>query len=353
MKIYFWCCVFALLLCGVTAVAQNPLGTVSNVTAQASCPQGYFTGMQCFQATVSCPSTENIQVTFGYADPVGQPRGTVFFHDGAGGTTPYGGQSSSYQDYLSSYLSAGFQIVQMSWASDWENVGSFQASIGKAACRPATLMQYIYQNVHTSGAMCAQGVSAGSAAIAYALAWYNAASYLDKVELISGPVFGNIEAGCSVPKAARVQVCANGQYGCVGSSWGDAPEYIGGDLHSVRKWVNNNHCLGFRKTSDGTDDGWTAMSVVTGTSSTSFSYPNTGMAGWLCSNGLNNSAAEGNYYYVNFTNSSQTSSYSLTRIDGCQGPETIEAGTTPSGENGFTAVVNDMTDTRNGCVLHH
>jgi len=228
MRKSVWCAAGFLLLLSLTAVAQNQLGTVSHVTPIPVCPQGYFDGMQCSVATVSCPDTADIQVTFGYENPAGTPKGTIFFHDGAGGTTPYAAGLSPSENYLVSYLGAGYQIVQMSWATDWEEVGaSHQASIGAAACRPATLMQYIYQNVRVSGAMCAQGQSGGSAAIAYALAWYNAASFVDKVELISGPVFGNVEEGCVVPHAAPLTVCPSGQFGCVGAAWQDTPQYAG------------------------------------------------------------------------------------------------------------------------------
>jgi len=46
--------------------------------------------------------------------------------------------------------------------------------------------------------MCALGDSAGSAAVAYSLAYYNAGSYFDNVELLSGPVLSDIEQGCQV-----------------------------------------------------------------------------------------------------------------------------------------------------------
>jgi hypothetical protein len=343
-----------LLLFAVSAVGQNPLGTVENVVSLPACPSGYFQGMRCFQATVSCPGTVDLPVTFGYENPNGTPLGTIFTHSGGGGTLPYNGGLGTTTDYMDSYLNAGYQVVQMAWLSPWEDVGAgFAASIATAACRPATLMQYIYQNVRTSGAMCAQGASGGSAAIAYALAWYNASSYLDKAELISGPVFGNIEEGCVVPKSLPVTVCPSGQFGCVGASWQDAPQYVQGAIGLVRTWTGNNSCQGSRRTSRSSNDNWLAMSVVSGSPDVSFFYPKTAMAGWLCSNGQNNSAAEGQYYYTNFTDSSQTAAYSVTRIDECHGPEIIEPGKTPSGEDGFTAVVNDMTDANLGCVLRH
>ena len=43
--------------------------------------------------------------------------------------------------------------------------------------------------------ICAQGFSMGSSAIAYSLAYYNAASILDNVELVSGPPASNIMDG--------------------------------------------------------------------------------------------------------------------------------------------------------------
>jgi hypothetical protein len=354
MRKSIWCAGCVLLLFSLTVFAQNPLGTVNNVTALPSCGPGYYAGMNCFQATVSCPGTANIPVTFGYENPAISPLGTIFMHGGGGGGIPYDGGLSMAVDYIGSYLSGGYQVVQIAWSSAWEDVGNaFPASIGTAACRPATLMRYIYRNVRTAGAMCAQGDSAGSAAIAYALAWYNASSYLDKAELISGPVFGDIEQGCVVPDSPLVTVCRSGQFGCVGAPWQDPPQYVQADVQSVRTWTHNNSCQGTRRTSDPSNDNWRAMSLNNGSPSVSFFYPETALAGWLCSNGLNNSATEGEYYYTNFTNSSQAAAYSVTRIDGCQGPEIIETGTTPSGELGFIAVVNDMTDANLGCVLRH
>jgi hypothetical protein len=77
------------------------------------------------------------------------------------------------------------------------------------------------------------------------------------------------------------------------------------------------------------------------------------MAAWLCSNGLNNSATQGQLFYANFTSALQTAGCSVTRVDKCKGPETVEPGTTPSGETAFFAIINDMTDANIGCVLRH
>ena len=95
------------------------------------------------------------------------------------------------------------------------------------------------------------------------------------------------------------------------------------------------------------------MSIVDGTTDANFAYPQTAVAGWLCSNGLNNSAAEGQFYYANINNAGQLPVYSVTRIDRCAGSEGVEAGVTPSHKNGFLAIVGDMEDSVAGCIKRH
>lgn len=332
---------------------QLPLGTVS-VSPMLSCPAGYLAGAKCFQAVVTCPGTANIQATYGFVDPVGTPRGTIVFFNGQGGTQPYGEGSRLRPSYAAKYLQDGYRVVQNAWATDWENTGiPSTLNIKTAACRPATLLNYFFTNLYDQkGGMCAQGVSAGAGALGYALAWYGSASYLDKVEMISGPVFSDIEKGCMEPAAPLVTVCPAHQFGCVGTSWMDNPAYVSGAVDNVSAWTGQS-CQTGNRTSVKSNKAWKAMSIVDGTLDASFSYPQTSMAAWLCSNGQNNSAAESQYFYEKFTSAGQLPSYSVTRIDGCAGAEVVEAGTTPSGVNGFVAVTSDMEDSIVGCIKRH
>ena len=178
------------------AQAPLPLGTINpkEVIQLPTCPTGFTRSMTCFKGTVeNCPNTSNLGFTYGYQNPVGELAGTVVFHDGGGGTAPYADPT-----YMEKYLVNGFQVIFLAWDADWE--GSINGIVGTnikdAACRPATLFNYFYQNLYTQGGMCAQGFSAGSGAVAYSLAWYGSASYLDNVELLSGPPFGDIDQGC-------------------------------------------------------------------------------------------------------------------------------------------------------------
>src|SRR5581483_9850 len=203
-----------------TPPGAQMLGSVSQVQALPSCPSGFSSGYQCSQATVSCPGTADIQVTYGVQQTAGS-KGTIILHSGSGGTTPFQGTAAQL------YASAGYSLVTLAWASQWEDTGVATKSVATAACRPATLFSYIAQNVATSGPKCAEGFSGGSAALAYALAWYGADSYLDKVQLVSGPVFSDIAEGCMVPQASPVTVCASGQFGCVpGDTFTASPSYL-------------------------------------------------------------------------------------------------------------------------------
>jgi hypothetical protein len=355
MKLPISLCLFSFLFMSA-ALAQSgqlPLGTV-NASPMLSCPAGYFPGAKCFQAVVSCPGTADIQATYGFVNPAGTPRGTIVFFNGKGGTQTYGSGGRNGPSYAAKYLQDGYRVVQSAWATDWENTGiPSTLSIKTAACRPATLLNHFFTNIYDqNGGMCAQGVSAGAGALGYALAWYGSANYLDKAELISGPVFSDIEKGCMEPDATTVTVCPTHQFGCIGASWRDNPTYVIGTIDTVSAWTGQS-CQQGKRTSNKSNNSWKAMSIVDGTLDASFSYPQTSMAAWLCSNGQNNSAAEGQYFYQNFTSVGQVPSYSVTRIDGCAGAEVVEAGTTPSGVNGFVAVTSDMEDSVAGCIKRH
>jgi hypothetical protein len=342
-------------LSAVPALAQRaplPLGVINHksIVRLQSCPAGYFPGMSCFHGTVeSCPNTDDLGFTYGFEDPAEEPLGTIVFLEGKGGTTPYGDPV-----YAQKYLQQGYQVVYLAWDTDWELSGTTTGnSIKNAACRPATFLNYINQNLYTRGGMCAQGSSAGAGALGYSLAWYGSSSYLDNVELLSGPVFGDVEQGCMVPNAPVVNVCADGQYGCDGPQWPDSPAYVGGDQILVGEWSGQTTCNRGQATSSLANTTWKQMSIVDGTNDPSFNYPQTAMAGWLCSNVdsvQNNSAAQANFFYQQFTRGGQTAGYSVTRINNCLGVEGVTEGKTPQGQSGFDVISNDMLS---ACFKRH
>jgi hypothetical protein len=346
---------FIMIFNALPAQAQRaplPLGNINprSIKQLHVCPAAYYSGMSCFSGMVQdCANAADIGFSYGVKNPDREILGTIVFLEGGAGT-------DAYQDptYPQKYLEQGYQLVYMTWDTDWEATnGGGGNSIKDAACRPATFLNYVYENLYNQGGMCLQALSAGAGAAAYSLAWYGSSSYLDNVELLSGPVFGDIEQGCMVPHAPTVTVCPTGQFGCNGEEWPDPPYYVNADPGMVGRWSGQPSCNAGTVTTQSANSAWKSMSIVDGTDNPSFFYPQTTLAGWLCSNvdtEQNNSAAEAQFFFQQFSNSFQTNGYSVTRIDNCNGPEDVTTGTTPQGVSGFDAVTEHMLS---ACIKRH
>jgi hypothetical protein len=308
--------------------------------------------------------------------------GTIVFFTGDGGVTSQLPGTTNYADF---YFKAGYEIVQLAWNDDWEYVydpfqGSETASIQNAACRPATfLKKYVYDvlfngpnGVYTLNSLagfCGHGASAGSAALAYSLAYYGAGSWLDNVELISGPVFSDIKQGCEKPEANPVTVCGltnynGGQYGCKlgngGSTWTLSPSYVG-VASQVGLWTNDSTCHSSELvTSSASNAAWLAQSIVdqnTGATPT-FTYSSTAMSAWLCRSVAqgdgqpNNSSPQGQIFYAQIGQSNSPPNYAVYAVDKCTDAESVGGGTVPgfysslfppnTPPTGSVAVVDDM-----------
>jgi hypothetical protein len=345
----------AIILCSTGVTAQSnrlPLGQVNLPVRSVTCPLGFGSGTSCFGSTITCPGTLDIGFTYGIVNPGGKD-GTVVFFNGDDGTIP------GFAQYIAAYTPPfhDFQTAQVVWASAWEDTGNGTGtSLKDAACRPATLMDWLLnqKNVYSGGGMCAQGASAGSAAIAYSLTQFGAHQYLNHVELESGPVLSDLEVGCN-PKSRPVTVCPGNE--CLTGrkgSWSDSPIYVDGSQTTVSTWTGAsgvNACAGGLGISQTQYATWESMSVVDGLtgsqSDSTFSYPTTTMSGWLCSKApnchtascQNNSAAQGQLYYQNVTTPK-----TVYRVDNCQSTEGVEQGTVPQlkNESGLQAIIADM-----------
>lgn len=343
----------------------------------------------CQTATViGCPNAANLNVTYSYDAPA-SPKGTIVFLSGGAGTVDAGDVNAATY-----YFSQGYEVIQVEWADDWElttipaaNGGSdsttYTANIQLAACRNATLLSYIFTGgntkLYSSGGRCAQGSSAGSAAIAYALTFYGAGNYLDAVELISGPPLSDIEQGCEVPTAPELTVCPTGQVGCQlgGSSpWVLGPQYTGAKT-GVQSWTGDPTCAAGATTSAASNQAWLQQSIVNdGTNNPVYSYPNTSMSAWLCQSVANsnlcvggtntgqggtpqddcpnNSTSQAQIYYAKLTSDPSNlpkAPYNVYAVQNCNGPEGVTSTSTavPALNNldGMDAVEQDMV---NRCV---
>jgi len=333
----------------------------------------------CYTTTISNCSNHNfagdpsvippLDATIAVSTPPSWNGSTIFMHNGSNGED-YFSQGENGLSYAQDYYNNGFQVVQMIWVGgSWQSVAGEPVQVLKyEACRPATLLNAVYQRVHgganAKGAMCAQGHSAGSGAMAYALTWYGAGNYLADVVLTSGPVYANVEAGCQYPYSQQfknpIEVCPPTQYGCVDGAeggWTDFVQYVvPGAAEGVAGYTNTppgncNNWMGTGQNTNAYNKNWGGMSVVS--SGASYSYPKTRLYAFLCAtsstNQQNNSAGQGQLYYQNFSSSLHPLDYAVYRVDNCMGDEEIWFGTTPgvNNESAFTVSAQDMID---GCV---
>ena len=299
--------------------------------------------------------------------------------------------------YVPYYESMGYQVVEVAWGpygtqgTAWElanSSGISAANILNAACREATFIHFVKTSIWSSGGMCVHGDSGGSAALAYSLTWYGESADVDKALLENGPVFSDINRGCEVnyqsgqcSNGQGQYICAPGpngqgsaaQYGCMNwAAYGQgaldyALEYVGGDASNTNLWSGNTApnspacgnqytTQSLCQTSYGAN--WANMSIAAAGQTVSgyspnFSYPHTGMSGWLCetvnSGAYNNSMSQGEIYYLNFTMESQAgNSLSVNGITGCPSTENVEQGafgsSFPEGTS-YEAVEQDMAGT--------
>jgi hypothetical protein len=356
----------AVIVCGLFSAltyAQGSLslGTVDTPTAgTCNTSDGWYSyngvhPVNCLQTTVrNCSNAADWPLTFGYLSPanivpgISLAKGTIVFFTGDGGVLGVLPGTTTYADF---YFKAGYEIVQLAWNDDWEYTydpfqGSETASIQNAACRPATFMKkYVYDvlfngqpnGVHTlnsAAGFCGHGASAGSAVIAYSLAYYGAGSWLDNVELLSGPVFSDIKQGCEQPPASPVTVCGQtnyngGQYGCQlgtnGSTWTLGPTYSG-VASQVGLWTNDSTCHGPGLiTSSASNAAWLAQSIVdqsTGATPTfTYTYLSTATSAWLCRSVAqgdgqpNNSSPQGQIFYAQIGQSNSPPHYDVYAVD--------------------------------------
>jgi hypothetical protein len=388
----------ALVACGGSShsfltTRTNP-PAVENPLPLSSCPAGNWFEytdsvgtnhpMNCVSASLAgCPNVQNLDFTYGYLSPSGiisgNVKGVIVFFDGGDGTNPLANGSLSETAILGYYFQQGYEIVQIAWSSAWEATNNpfptgVYGNIHDAACRPATFLSYVNSTIFqpvfqadSSAGMCAQGVSAGSTQILYSMAFYGAASYLDNVELISGPVFGDIEQGCEEPPpASPITVCPPGQYGCElgsGPSWSLFPTYLTGAYQSVGSWTNDNTCgVPNTTTTSSSNTRWLQQSIVDGgADNPTFNYPNTAMAAWLCRSVQNpndidcatnydknacpnNSSPQAQIFYSQINASNSPPVFKIVAVDQCAGPEGSPDGNvgSPTGPAGQIAIEQDM-----------
>jgi hypothetical protein len=118
----------------------------------------------------------------------------------------------------------GFGTVQVVWASNWwAGAKDQEEGYGKLACRPASVIEWIYTNLHPapSQPFCATGHSNGASQIGYVLAQYGMSDILDHVLFESGPNYSRVDHACiSDPAYAQLYFTSNAGRDLVDWSFG-------------------------------------------------------------------------------------------------------------------------------------
>jgi hypothetical protein len=241
----------------------------------------------------------------------GRAKGTVFVHAGAAGTGYF-----AEREELRRWIAAGFDVVEARWDSDWQVTP--KNGILSAACRPATLIQHVYDTVHGSDqgrGYCAVGHSAGGGLIAYTLAHYGGGSILDYAAITSGPPFGRIDHGCAPHTwtGGKLDLCPELR---------DAPMEL--PANRIDPWDNTWTC---GDTNPHPDDlaRWKADSVVS--PGAEYSYPDTQVDFYNCATRPNGTAG-GAFFYASEVRSDKT----MTCFTDCTMEELGDAGWRKVGE---------------------
>jgi hypothetical protein len=213
----------------ITITQTDPLGTATGTTI--ACPE-FSDGLPaststCYQVKTSCEGLADMNAYLKVNQPAGAALGTVMFGTGTGGTALYDNDAPDFFNgttngglaVVQNILNGGFTTVQVSFGppfSDQTPNGwlTGPGGVRRAACRYATVAQWVYQNIHNSNAsapLCATGNSGGSGAIAYALNDYGLDSIFSMVEETSGPPMTRLDQACLPPTSS---VCTQQPFTC-------------------------------------------------------------------------------------------------------------------------------------------
>jgi hypothetical protein len=131
---------------------------------------------------------------------VGVPYlGTVLMASGGNGVEYYGGPGGG-DAIVQALLDSGLRVVDRRWSYGWFDSSAF---VRPQSVRYATLLKWVYENVHTGGPFGVTGNSGGAAEIGYALTTWGSDSLVDVAVISSGLILSRIDYLCTEPSAGR------------------------------------------------------------------------------------------------------------------------------------------------------
>ncbi len=179
------------------AGADLPLGNAVVVAGPEPCDNA-----TCWVLEVTCQQlTQPARVRLKVGEPKNtSTEGTILFASGGGGRSLWESFGREAVKALDKLEKGGFQTVQLAWIDAWLNGAPGQLE-GQArlACRPATVAQWVWDNLHPAdpeAALCATGNSGGAAQVSYMLSHYGLDDMLSAIVPTGGPPMGRIDLGC-------------------------------------------------------------------------------------------------------------------------------------------------------------
>ena len=236
----------------------------------------------------------------------------------------------------------------------------------EAACRPAEIIKYFKQlyDANNQLAYCAQGHSAGSSQLAYALTHYGADAYLDYVQLTAWTPFARPDYGCDPDR-----------YNSTGTR-----SYSGENPDGTMQTVNNRpfaydatapfaHALidqvfglqgsecGAHPTPGVSDDTFARLAAGGIVSDgADYSYPNTVVNAYACAANNNVTDGNGSWYFEKIRDANPGQVFMETVLPGSNIPENCIGEEVWWKSDGVTpSPIRQLTIDRmiNSCVLMH
>jgi hypothetical protein len=269
---------------GDSGVTVLPLGTLTVTDSGVPCLGGAGAGATCMNVRVSCPGLPDLSGMIAVAEPSGTAQGTIVTHTGGSGVGFFAAGPAG-KGTEQALTKAGYRFVQLSWDTDWASTGD----IKQAACRPATVFQWVFANIQgasRSTGFCGIGSSGGAAALSYSLAAYGLKGSFDYVMLLAGPTPSRIDYGCdpsSYTGGAR-NLCPL----LTNAPWMYSP----GVQTIADGWTGTHTCGGAAGASD--IAAWQADQLLS--AGDDFDYPQTGLSFWYCVSTPNESTGQATFF---------------------------------------------------------
>lgn len=191
-----------------TQVATEPLptGTFSEGGPIGNCPANH----DCTSFTVSgCTNVSKAQDgVIAHAKAIGPTRGMAVIFSGGGGTIFWSTDNVPADTLIEDVRQAGLDVVQVRWTRAWTlaEPGEDDAGAAHVACRPATAVKWIHDNLYAGLGVpshgvgdcgfCVTGTSGGSSQAAYTVSHYGLENIVDAVIPVSGPTHAAMAKGC-------------------------------------------------------------------------------------------------------------------------------------------------------------